>query len=107
MNITILIIMFWLHVVGDFILQTDEMALNKSTSIKWLTVHSIVYSSVYYFFGWQFMFVNCALHFVIDFVTRRLTSKLWKKGDRHNFFVVIGVDQAIHMTCLVLTYNLL
>ena len=37
----------------------------------------------------------------------RSRQALWKKGERHWFFVVIGLDQAIHMTCLFATYEVL
>jgi hypothetical protein len=55
----------------------------------------------------MFAVVNSALHFVTDFCTSRATSALWKKDQRHWFFVVIGLDQAIHMTCLFVTYEVL
>ena len=103
---TFLLAIIWLHVLSDFFLQTDKMAVNKSKSIKWLSIHIAVYSSVFLIFGWEYALVNGALHFATDFVTSRITSYFWKKEQRHWFFVTIGVDQAIHMTSLVLTYPL-
>ncbi len=98
-----IVTLFWIHWIADFILQTDMMAMNKSTSLKWLASHVGVYTIPLFLFGWKFSLVNGALHFCVDFCTSRWTSYLWKKGDRHHFFVVIGLDQAIHMTCLVMT----
>lgn len=100
--VTKIIAVLWIHWIADFIFQTDKMAMNKSTSVKWLTSHVSVYTLPLFLFGYKFALVNGILHFIVDFCTSRATSYLWKKGDRHNFFVVIGLDQAIHMTCLVL-----
>lgn len=64
-----------------------------------------------------FIAVNAALHFITDYITSRITSRLFmaqfdegfsvtvmKPGfNLHNFFVVIGTDQAIHGLTLALT----
>jgi len=107
MGIEIIVILIWLHFVADFILQSDAMAKNKSKSSKWLLLHVVAYSIPFIFFGWLFALVNGAAHFVTDFITSRITSKLHAKGEIHWFFVAIGLDQAIHLTTLVLTYKYL
>ena len=100
--------LIWLHFITDFLCQTDQMALNKSTSNKWLGIHVLTYSSLFFlFFGWKFALINGIGHFITDWITFRATSYLWKKEERHWFFVVIGFDQAIHMTTLLLTYKYL
>ncbi len=96
-----------MHFIADFILQTDTMATMKSKSSKWLSIHVIVYSIPFLYFGWLFALINGVSHFVTDFITARATSYLWQKEKRHWFFVVIGFDQAIHMTTLILTYHYL
>ena len=106
------------HWIADFICQTDNMARNKSKSNIWLGKHILAYMGILFIFtvyaGWYlpkiltFLFVltNGAVHFVIDYFTSRQTSKLWAKGEVHNFFVVVGFDQAHHMITLIYTFNL-
>ena len=50
-----------------------------------------------------FTVVNAALHFVTDYITSRITSKLWAKQDWHRFFVTIGFDHLIHQATLAFT----
>ena len=106
------------HWVADFVFQTHWMAVNKSKSNIALGCHVLVYTVVIglllgiplYVYGnipyivlGTWVTVNGILHFITDYTTSRITSKLWAKQDYHNFFVVIGFDQVIHYTCLFVT----
>ena len=103
-NLIPLISLIWLHFVADFILQSDSVAKGKSKSNNVLAYHVAIYTLPFLLFDPVFGLVNGFLHFITDYCTSRATSYLWQKNERHWFFVVIGLDQAIHMTCLVLTY---
>lgn len=105
MEVTTVLALVWMHTFADFFLQTDKMAINKSSSNRWMAIHVGVYSLVFVIFSPLFALVNFILHFMTDYVSSRLTTRLWKSGERHWFFVVIGVDQALHMTALLLTYK--
>ena len=101
MEVNLILALLWTHWIFDFVLQTDKMALNKSTSVLALGSHCVVYTIGMAFFGVWFGIINGVAHFAIDFVTSRVTSYLWQKKDRHNFFVTIGFDQALHLTVLL------
>lgn len=119
MTIPILFVLLigFIHWVADFVFQTHEMSINKSKSVKWLSYHVFVYALITTM-GWaafslapivllKVFLLTFVTHWATDFVTSKITSHLWQKGDVHNFFVVIGIDQFIHLTTLVLTYNYL
>jgi hypothetical protein len=101
------------HWIADFICQTDDMAKNKSKSWKWLSAHIFTYFVVLFWICviaiddtklvLQFALINSAGHFIIDMITSRVTSYLWSKERVHDFFVVIGFDQLLHVTILIFT----
>lgn len=107
MNIIIIALFF--HWVGDFLIQTDEQALNKSNSNKFLLFHCLSYAGVLgifallFGFGWSFLMMNFGTHFIIDYISSRINKKLWNNGNRHWFFVSIGFDQCLHLSILILT----
>lgn len=103
------------HWIADFVLQTHWQASNKSKNNIALGQHVLTYT-IAFFFTVPFIFniednlykqwlifiaINGILHFVTDYFTSRVSSKLF--GDWHNFFVVIGLDQLIHQFTLGLT----
>lgn len=103
-EINVLLTLVFLHFFADFILQTDNIALKKSTNNEVLFIHVFLYSLPFLWFGLKFALVTFIAHFLTDYVSSRLTSKFYKEGKRHLFFVTIGADQAIHMATLFLTY---
>ena len=98
-----IILLFWIHFIADFFLQNTYMAMNKSESVKALSLHCLVYSLPFICFGWKFALLAGVLHFPIDYITSKITSMLYTERQYHWFFVVIGFDQAIHMTVLYKT----
>jgi hypothetical protein len=115
-EISFIIAVLIAHWIGDFIFQSDYHAVNKSKSNAILMSHVLMYTAAIYWVGFFFLPIelafawavaNAILHFITDYFTSRLTTILWTKGDRHNFFVTIGADQTIHMISLFGSYVLL
>lgn len=104
MDILTILTIVWIHTIADFVFQTDTMARKKSSSNVWLTLHIITYTIPWLVFGWIFALVNAVLHWGTDYVTSRMSSSLHKQGKTKAFFIVIGLDQAIHLTTLFVTY---
>ena len=136
-NLKIVLGIILIHWFADFVLQTDKQARGKSKNWSDLLSHTGVYSLVWLLVGsfiylkqfkpynqahsdmintyWQywiprgllFVLITFVFHTITDYFTSRLNSKLWVKGDIHNFFVSIGFDQVLHYTQLFLTYYFL
>lgn len=87
------------HWIADFVFQSDNMALNKSKSLYWLFIHSLVYAYIMTVFTHNKVIGFVVLlfsHILIDGVTSRVNARLWRQGMRHWFFVSIGFDQWLH-----------
>lgn len=119
-QISILTIIFILfaHWVSDFLLQSDEVATTKSSSLAALMYHVFVYAismvvllSIFLLMPPEkvvfFCYLNGIIHFFVDFVTSKINSSLWEAEKRHWFFSMIGFDQFIHVTILLLTLSYL
>lgn len=124
MMIQAVIILFF-HWIADFLFQSPSMALGKSKSNYWLSVHVSYYVvgmfPVVLMMTWVkgeltagliagllWLLTNAILHWITDFFTSRQTSKLYADQKFYgfpSFFSVIGLDQWIHGACLLLTYD--
>lgn len=89
------------HWAGDFLLQTNKMAINKSKHLGWLTVHVLVYSICFLWLGLTFAIANAAGHWLTDLVTSRLSGRAYKAGKIKLFWIIIGTDQMIHYATMV------
>ena len=79
------------HFVGDFICQSDWMAINKSKRADALALHVLAYMAVLLLFTvpfsapppdgmWPFVVfavVNGVAHYVQDAITSRINARLW------------------------------
>lgn len=102
--IEVMIVIFLLHFIADFLLQSTWMSTNKYKDLKALGTHCLLYSLPFLWFGWVYSLLAGLFHFSVDFVTSKITHRLYKNKEYHWFFVVIGLDQAIHMIALTITW---
>ena len=129
MSLTLIFSIIVIHWVADFVLQTHWQASNKSKNNYALLMHVSTYTVTWLFaFGFWLVYGNQTMdiinghvgievfwffpitfvaHWITDYITSRIHSVLWKKGDIHNFFVSIGFDQVLHYVQLFLTIHLL
>jgi len=112
-----------MHGVADFLLQTKDMALGKSSSNYWLSLHVFYYAlgitpvamMLWGFIGYHgqyiamlWVLINAGLHWITDYYTSRWTKRLREQEKYYgfpSFFMVIELDQLIHYTCLFVTYS--
>jgi uncharacterized membrane protein YagU involved in acid resistance len=121
MNLIEIFSIIIIHWFADFVIQTDRQAKGKSKNWSDLLEHTFVYSII---FGFAFCFflqpykygvftpslfflITFICHTITDYFTSRLNSKLWEKGEVHNFFISVGFDQVLHYIQLFTTYYLL
>jgi len=111
------ITIFVVHFLADFVFQSSKMATGKSKSLKWLSIHVLTYALVslisllFVFtnygdlsFAFSWWLINVILHFIVDLITSKITSKFWEEKNMRLFFVMIGFDQLIHTLCLTITF---
>ena len=111
MTFSLLLLAHW---IGDFGLQTSQMALGKCVSLKWLFIHVFTYTGAILAFSiflmpledvLVYVGVNFLLHLVTDFFTSKWAN-VYRKTPR-KFYPIIGLDQMIHTLTLYWTLELL
>jgi hypothetical protein len=102
MNPITLIEIIWTHFIADFLLQTNEIAINKSSCNMALGKHTLIIFLCFLWVGWQFALINAITHFVVDYITSRIAKYFHNKEMRGAFFKTIGADQAIHFTIYII-----
>ena len=111
-----IVFLLLIHFLADFALQTNDQAVNKSSSNLFLFYHVASYSAIWtvamipFLHNYLFLVfggVTFVCHFITDFFTSRLVKKFFDKKDFHNGFVTIGFDQLLHYLQLYYTFKFL
>ena len=118
-GVIIILAILFIHWIADFLLQTDWMATNKSKNNTALTAHVAAYcipwaiAAVSFAFAYgnmamlAFIPITFVCHWITDYFTSRLNTRLWNEKKVHWFFVSIGFDQFLHYAQLIITYQFL
>lgn len=107
-SLTSVVVLLAGHWIGDFVLQTNVIAKEKSRNIRWLLLHVAIYIAVisvctvilFPLNIWlAFILVNGILHFMTDLITGKLTLRF--QNNQRLYFIIIGFDQMIHAITLI------
>lgn len=114
MENNLLIMIITAHILGDFYLQTNKIALLKAERLKGLVLHGFLYSIPYFVIflcsvkSFAVAFALCcavAIHFAIDFL-KYLFIKIIRKKKPHLIQQKDGtiylIDQGIHLLTILL-----
>lgn len=112
--------LLFLHFLSDFLLQTREMALKKSAQPLVLFAHVHIIFLTFFLGTTPFIgatkallasALNSATHAVIDWniwrgykYLRRRQPPDFKYWEDSLFYTTIGLDQLLHVWCLVLSF---
>ena len=132
-SVSIILSIFIIHFIADFIFQDEIWAITKSKNFINLLKHTITYSFIWFIVGFiyactfnteelrsqailnsiYFFCITFVAHTITDYFTSKVTSYLYSKGKYGSsipnlgFFTMIGFDQVLHYIQLFLTYYLL
>ena len=124
MSLPVVLTIIFMHYIGDFILQAEKWATNKSKSVSALIKHTLTYSLFMFLMSWVFFdftvmnslyfgVITFTLHTLTDYYTSRVVSKMFQENKygtpipNRGAFSVIGFDQVLHYIQLFLTYYIL
>ena len=101
-----------LHLIGDFLLQTNAQAQNKSTSDRHCAGHAITYGSVYLFplvvvLGWGGALVATVIaiaHYAIDRYSLARLVPMLRQDAAVPYWVEKVADAALHINCNMLIF---
>ena len=103
MELSTILLIIICHWIGDGILQTDQMATQKSKSYYWLTAHVGAYSLPFLFVFYhiiQWVALMAFLHWIQDWITSRLNTHYLTSKNQGMFWNTIWTDQMIHYIIL-------
>ena len=110
------IIIFILHVFAGYFLQSKRISKLKKVKKRYLFYHVGIYTLIFivltpvllgvtFLQGLAFSLINGCLHLAVDYYTSKF--KLQFQKDDFRYGVIVGIDYALHLSMLLVTYFLL
>ena len=99
-----------IHIIGDFYVQREDMALKKEKQFKWTVYHAIIYAAIGIVLillvlpdvPWLYILIFAVSHALIDMVKFGICKYAKKDNERmrskRNVFLI---DQGIHLLVLI------
>lgn len=109
-----LVIIFIMHVVAGYFLQSKKISKLKREKKRYLFLHVGLYTLFFIVFsplllgltllqGFVFSLFNGALHLIIDYYTGQFKNRYFEKDD-FKFKSVVGIDYSLHLSILIISY---
>jgi hypothetical protein len=109
-----LVIIFVMHFVAGYFLQSKKISTLKREKTRYLFIHVGLYTLFFIVFsplllqltflqGLVFSLFNGVLHLFIDYYTGRYKNRYFEK-DKFNFNLTVVVDYALHLSILMISY---
>lgn len=95
-----LYLIVWLHFIADSVFQSCYIPGKKENKKALAWLHCLVYTFFWLAFPIKFILFIGLSHCLVDFFTVRLGDELWEEGKVYKFFVLLGFDQALHLSLL-------
>ena len=113
----IFVLIFVMHVVAGFFLQSKKISKMKRENIKYLFLHVGIYTLFFIVFspilldlsflqGLAYSLLNGVLHLAVDFITGKFKTKYFEKKS-FNYKLTVGIDYTLHVSILFITYLLM
>lgn len=84
------------HIAGDFLFQSDYMAMNKSKRTLPCLVHVLTYTAVFLFLttSWKALLVIGGVHFLLDRFPNIIRRMIWLKNHQGPGFKYVPFSTA-------------
>jgi len=123
---SLITLLLFFHWIADFVVQSRSQAEGKSDSLQLLGVHCFTYTvtltiglvismlivGIVFSMPYQFSCIQLGLffslilffHFLIDFITSKITKYFYMEGRTKLFWMIIGFDQWLHVVQILIIY---